>query len=140
MRISASLNPPVKRRIVERWSDKRAGVWSCEGREGYIGLTFVSRHRSTAAARVGCLLFPRHVPLCGIPAGWRQKDRVSECFGYCQQMELVLQWGAMRMLWDDWAGKVDRGVWVCVCTLYSGSMSSSISLPVRVRTLERPRC
>lgn len=34
------------------------------------------------------------------------------------------------------AGGTEVWIYVCMCTLYSGSMSSSISLPVRVRTLE----
>ena len=86
MHISASVLDPCKKKEkeFERWSDKGARYWSCEGKERYMNLTFVSRHKSVAAARVGCLLFPRHVPLCGIPAPWRVRHRVSKCFGYCR--------------------------------------------------------
>lgn len=34
-------------------------------------------------------------------------------------MGLVLRWGAMRVyVWVGWAGKVERGVWVCVYLVF----------------------
>ena len=109
--------------IVERWSDKGAGFWSREGRQGYMHLTFVSRHRSTVAARVGCLLSPRHVPLCGIPAPWRENDRVSEGsdiddgrYGACAARER----DADVMCGTVGGGKVERemGVGMCVYLVF----------------------
>ncbi len=43
-----------------------------------------------------------------------------------------MEWSGVEWSGVEWSG-VERGG---VGTLYSGSMSSSISLPVRVRTLE----
>ena len=61
----STLEPIQKERKkdFERWSNNV---------DLFMKLTFVSRQRSIAAARVECLLFPRHVPLCGIPAPWRK--------------------------------------------------------------------
>lgn len=124
----------ITRSKAKKSKRKKGGMDGCGG--GEEGQTFVSHQISTSAARVEYPLFLQHVPLCATPIYTPhvyEQTKISILFFFPPNSFFFLFFFSFASWRDIYKNLSFRGgVWQ---TLYSGSMSSSISFPVKVRTL-----